>query len=153
MTDVPLDTWTGHYRAGRHGGGDCVYFQTGPAPTKQDPRVCIAFPEVGDGNRVVTSAATIAASIINCLNAVNLGDSARATGWLLMPAGHDAGWNTVLNDIVGNAYECAGCGGMFLVREEHPCPGGVVFALDEPGTFIPGSNRFMLAAEDPKDRR
>lgn len=60
----------GRYRTGLHGGGDCVYFQLGEQPTKQDPRVCVAFPQLDrDGVTVVRSAARVAADIVHALNA------------------------------------------------------------------------------------
>lgn len=144
MSEIDDQSWTGLYRAGQHGGGDCVYFQATPAPQKSDPRVCIAFPAVN------ASGAVVAQGIINALNAAQLGDSARATGWLVMPADHDAGWNTVRYDAIpSDTYECAGCGGQFIAREEHTCPGGVLFVLDKPGTFEPSEHRFMLDNPTP----
>jgi hypothetical protein len=59
----------GRYRVGRHGGGDCIYFQLGEEPTKQDPRVAVAFPQLDrDGVTVVRSAAKVAADIVHALN-------------------------------------------------------------------------------------
>jgi hypothetical protein len=59
----------GRYRVGLHGGGDCVYLQLGHEPSKQDPRVCVAFPALDrDGVTVVRSAARVAADIVAALN-------------------------------------------------------------------------------------
>lgn len=59
----------GRYRVGQHGGGDCVYFQRGDEPAKDDPRVAIAFPRLSaDGARVTLSASQVAADIVTSLN-------------------------------------------------------------------------------------
>jgi hypothetical protein len=57
------------YRVGRHGGGDCVYFQIGDQPSKNDPRICVAFPRLDStGDVVLFSAAVVAADIAEALN-------------------------------------------------------------------------------------
>jgi hypothetical protein len=135
---APDSAWTGLYRAGQHGGGDAVYRQLGPAPDKNDPRVCIAFP----GGH--SSGATVAKTIIDALNAAKLGDSARATGWLITPADNPSRWNLIAVAF----HECRGCGGRFTNPEEHACPGGTVFVLDEPGSFEKSQYRFTLSDGD-----
>lgn len=60
------------YRVGRHGGGDCVYYQLGTQPGKDDPRVCVTFPRLTlDGTKVLLSAPDVAAEIVDALNAAN----------------------------------------------------------------------------------
>lgn len=140
MTGISEQDWSRLYRAGEHGGGDCVYLQRTPAPRKDDPRVCIAFPGI-DG---IATGADVARGIINALNSAYISDSARATGWLFMPADHEAGWHTSRADGCPDFESCTGCGGNFVAREDHVCPGGVMFVLDAPRSFEPGEHRFLL---------
>lgn len=143
MTDD--HSFDGLYRTGR-GHGDSVYYQRGTDPAKSDHRVAVTFPEVNHG-QVTATGAEVAKRIIDALNAAQLADSARATGWLYMPHEHAPGWATVHADPYYHDV-CTGCDGVFPGRETHRCPGGVLFILDQPGTFEPSEHRFMLV-NDP----